>query len=338
MKSSKGVFLFLSLAVVVFFCAASALAQPKAMVLNYSLLFPAPHKMGALCAEWGKEVEKRTNGMISTRMFHGGTLTPPDKAYDGAIKGISDIALVPLSYTVGRFPLTEIFDYPMAHKSSVNATKLINEYYNRFKPKEFDEVKVLYFNGSAMGGFHTNKEVKKLEDLKGMKIRSTGTNAKEVAALGGTPVALPIGETYDGLSRGVIDGILALVESLRGWKFAEVTKFTTEANSANFCIVSCIVMNKDKWNAIPADAQKIIEEINKEWSEKTAKAWDEMEQAAREGALKAGHKFIRISEGEEPRWEKALAPLFDEYIKDKKAKGLPADEVRKFCLERLKQL
>jgi TRAP-type transport system periplasmic protein len=159
-----------------------------------------------------------------------------------------------------------------------------------------------------------------------------------VAALGGTPVALPIGETYDGLSRGVIDGIMALVETLQGWKFAEVTKFTTEATSANFCIASCTVMNKDKWNSIPADAQRIIEEVNKEWSGKTAKAWDELEQAGRESALKAGHKFMRISEAEEARWAKALAPLFDEYVKDKKAKGLPADEVLKFCLERLKQL
>jgi TRAP-type transport system periplasmic protein len=178
MKRSKVVLMLLSLSVGVLFCTASALGQSKAMVLNYSLLFPAPHKMGALCTEWGKEIEKRTNGMITTRMFYAGTLTPPDKAYDGAIKGISDIALVPLSYTVGRFPLTEIFEYPMAHKSGVNATRLINEYYDRFKPKEFDEVKVMYFGAAAMGGFHTNKEVNKLEDLKGMRIRSTGDECK----------------------------------------------------------------------------------------------------------------------------------------------------------------
>ena len=339
MKHLKVGFVVLSLAVVSFFYyTASASGQEKTITLSYSTVFPAPHKMGLLSDAWGKEIEKRTNGMIKVRIFYGGTLTPPDKGFDYVVKGISDIAVVAPSYTVGRFPLLEVFDYPLGYTSSVNATRLVNEFYNKFKPKELDEAKVLYFINSTGAGLHTNKAVNKMEDLKGMKIRSTGTTAKVVDALGGIPVALPIGDTYDGLSRGVINGIMAMVEALEGWKFAEVTKYTTEAKSANVAILMCIVMNKAKWNTIPADAQKIIEEVNAEWIEKTAKSWDEMERSARDFSLKLGHNFIRVSKEEDARWAKTIEPLFDEYVKEKKAKGLPAEEVLKFSRERLEQL
>jgi TRAP-type C4-dicarboxylate transport system substrate-binding protein len=177
-----------------------------------------------------------------------------------------------------------------------------------------------------------------MEDLKGMKIRSTGIAAKVVTALGGTPVAMPIFEAYDALSRGVVDSMLSSLETLESFKLAEVTKFTTESTSAGSIGIICAAMNTGKWNVIPPDAQKVIEEVSRGWGEKTAKSLDETEDSARAFSLKFEHKFLRLSEEEEQRWAKAVEPLFDEYVKEKKAKGLPAEEVLKFCRERLKQL
>jgi TRAP-type C4-dicarboxylate transport system substrate-binding protein len=63
--------------------------------------------------------------------------------------------------------LTEVIDLPLGYKSAHAATRLVNEYYKKFKPKEFDEVKVLYFFAHGPGILHTKKPVYKLEDLKG---------------------------------------------------------------------------------------------------------------------------------------------------------------------------
>ena len=92
----------------------------------------------------------------------------------------------------------------------------------------------MYLHGHGPGIIHTKKAVNKLEDLKGMKIRCTGMAAKIVAALGATPVAMPMGETYDALSRGVVDGSMAPQESLYGWKWGEVVKFTIEDWGASY--------------------------------------------------------------------------------------------------------
>jgi TRAP-type C4-dicarboxylate transport system substrate-binding protein len=91
-------------------------------------------KNAVLSTEWAKEIEKRTNGKVQITMFYGGTLTPGDKCYDGVVKGISDIGFSVLAYTRGKFPLTEVADLPLGIKSGLVATKLINEYYNKFKP------------------------------------------------------------------------------------------------------------------------------------------------------------------------------------------------------------
>ena len=74
------------------------------------------------------------------------------------------------------------------------------------KPKALENVKVLYLHAHGPGLLHTKKPVKTLEDLKGMKIRSTGFSAKVVEALGAVPVAMPQGETYEALSKGIVDG------------------------------------------------------------------------------------------------------------------------------------
>jgi TRAP-type transport system periplasmic protein len=317
------------------FAASSAFGQVK---LNYSNFFPAPHKNSQLAEEWAKEIAKRTNGKVQITLFHGGTLTPSDKCYDGVVKGISDIGMSVLSYTMGRFPLSEVLDLPLGSRTAAAATRMVNDYYNKFKPKELDDVKVMYLHAHGPALLHTKTAVNKLEDLKGMKIRGTGTTAAVAKHLGATPVAMPMPDSYDAISRGVVEGIVCPMEALQGWKLGEVIKFTTQDFSAAYNMAFFVVMNKGKWNSLPPDVQKVIDQINEEWIVKVGQGWDEIDKAGIEFAQKLGTKVIPLSKEEDARWAKAVAPMFDEYVKDKKAKGLPADEALKFCQERMKQL
>jgi TRAP-type C4-dicarboxylate transport system substrate-binding protein len=328
--------LFLCLLVVVFsFLSSSAFGQVK---LNYSVFFPAPHKNAVLATEWAKEIEKRTGGKVQITVFPGGTLTPADKCYDGVVKGLSDIGFSVLAYTRGKFPLTEVVDLPLGSKSALASTKLINEYYKKFKPKELDEVKVMYLHGHGPGILHTKAAVNKLEELKGKKIRCTGLAAKISTQLGATPVAMPMGETYDALSRGVVDGSMAPYEALQGWKWGEVVKFTIEDWGAAYSSGMFVVMNKEKWNALPPDIQQIIEKVNEEYAEKQGKLWDEIDKAGKEYTIGRGNKIISLSQDENWKWTKAVKPILDEYVKNTKEKGLPGEEALKFCFETLYKL
>jgi TRAP-type C4-dicarboxylate transport system substrate-binding protein len=315
-----------------------AQAEQKAITLNYSNLLPATHKISLLAEEWGKEIEKRTNGGVKVTVFHGGTLTPATQAYDGVVKGLSDVALGVFSYHRGRFPLTEFSDLPIGVKSSVTAGRLFNEYYAKFKPKEMDDIKVMYFHGNPSSVVHTvKKTVATLEDLKGLKMRVTPLGTPIARALGAAPVAMPMGESYDALSKNVVDGGFFPYEALEGWKLGEVVKNTTESWAVGYTSAWYVIMNKQKWDAIPSDAQKIIEKVNAEWTEKTGKVWDEIDASGKAFALKQGGKVTSLSKAEGERWQKAVRPVLDDYVKMTKEKGLPGDEVLKFALEYLKK-
>ncbi len=306
--------------------------------LNYSTFFPAPHANSVLAADWGKEIEKRTNGKVQVTMFYGGTLTPADKCYDGVVKGISDIGFSVLSYTMGKFPLSEVLDLPLGSKTAMTATKVVNEFYSKFMPAELNEVKVMYLHAHGPGILHTKKPIKTLEELKGVKIRGTGTTTKVVSSLGATPVAMPMGDSYDALSRGVVEGIVCPMEALKGWKLGEVVKYTTQDYGSAYNMVFFVVMNKSKWNSFTPDVQKVIEEINAEWIVKQGQTWDAIDKEGTEFAVKQGDTLIPLSKEEEARWAKAVSPMFEEYVKEKSAKGLPAAEALKFCQDRIKQL
>jgi TRAP-type C4-dicarboxylate transport system substrate-binding protein len=316
----------------------SAFGQATPVKLNYSHHFPAPHVINVVAKEWAQEIEKRTNGKVIITVFPGATLIPPDKCFDGVVKGIADIGMAVPAFTRGRFPLTEVLDLPLGYKSAMAATKLTNHYFNKFKPKEFDEVQIMYSFGHGPAVLHSKKPVNKFEDFKGLRIRCTGLAAKIVAAIGGAPVAMPVSEAYDALSRGIVDASIAAMEAVEGWRWGEVVKFTIESPGFGYTTTFVVVMNKEKWNALPPDAQKIIREINEEWIEKTGIRWDAIDDSGKNFTLKLGNKVISLSKEENEKIEKAVRPLLDEYVKSAKGRGLPGEEALNFCLDRLKKL
>ena len=308
----------------------------KVIALKYSNFFPATHANSVIDDQWCKEVEKRTDGRVKVYYYPGATLTPANQTYDSVVKGIADVGMSVLAYTRGKFPLSEVIDLPLAYKSGYVATRMINAYYEKFTPKEFDETQVMYLHAHGPGILHTKKPVMKLEDLRGLKIRSTGLSAKVVQALGGAPVGMPMTESYDALSKGVADGVFCPDEALQGFKLGEVTAYTTECYAVAYSSAFFVVMNKAKWNSLPKDIQGIIENINKEWIDKQGKVWDDIDLQGRAFCLKLGMKYIKLSPEESARWAARVKPILDDYVKTTTAKGLPGDQALQFCLDYLK--
>lgn len=338
MKTVKVILVLFAFGIICSGLGTTAFGAVTPIELTYSVFFPAPHKQAVLADAWAKEIGKRTNGRVKISVFPGGTLTSAEQCYDGVENGISDIGLSVFAYTRGKFPLSEVIDLPLGYRSGFGATRLINAYYAKFKPKELDNVKVMYLHAHGPGILHTKKPVRTLEDMQGMKIRCTGLSMKIVKALGGIPVAMPMGETYDALSRGVVDGSMAPQESLQGWKWGEVVKYTTESFGCAYSTGFFVVMNKNKWNSLPPDIQRIIEQINREWIDKTGKCWDEIDREGRKFTLSRGNRIITLSNEENLRWAVKVRPLLDEYVENMKAKGLPGAEALKFCQAQLKRL
>ena len=308
------------------------------VTLTYSNLFPPSHVHSKLVDAWGAEVEKRTNGEVTVQHFPGQTLTKGNQSYDGVVNGISDMALSLLAYTRGRFPVMEVVDMPLGYPNGRTATAVVNEVYGELKPKELSDVEVMYLSGHGPGVVNTkSKPIHTMEDMKGLKFRATGLAAKIVEALGGTPVAMPMPETYPSLQKGVVDGALYPHEANKGWKLGEVTKYTTDCLSIAYTSTFFVVMNKDKWNSISPASQKAIREINVEWTEKTAAAWDEIDEEARKYEASIGRETITLSPEESARWKKAVQPIMQEYVDGSKAKGFDGQQALDLTLKALEK-
>jgi TRAP-type transport system periplasmic protein len=319
-------------------CVVTSSYSADEMKLRFTNQFPPTNPNSIIMENWCKEVTKRTDGKVKVQHYASNVLTSSPTIYDSVSQGVVDIGNHVCGYTAGKFPLSEVLDFPMGYPSGLVATRLMNEYYKKFAPKEFDEVKVMFFHGPGPGMIHTKtKPVNKLEDIKGLKMRTFGSNAKLMSLIGGAPVAMPMPDAYDAISRGVADGYFGTYESLKGWKLAEVIKYTTETFGVGYSSTFAVVMNKAKWNSIPADQQKIIEQINAEWIEKCGAQWDQIDKDGKEFSLKRGNKVISLSAEENARWAKAAEPIFDDYIKRMKEKNLPGEEVYKFARDYIKK-
>ena len=337
MRRSTGLTLFVVALVAVFFLVAGPLqAQEKAIKLRYSDFAPPSHPRSKLTAEWCKEIEKRTNGRVAISYFPGSTLTPPGQTYDSVTKGIADIGSSLMSYSAGRFPMSEVLSLPLGFKDGYQATKLAQAYYKKFQPKEFGDTKIMMLYAGGHCSFMTVKPISKTEDLKGLRIKANTENADIAKVVGAAPVTMPVTETYDGLQKGLLDGILLSVDTLKSYRLGELLKAVLENHAFSYGVGLFVTMNKAKWESIPKDTQQIIEKVNDEYIEKYGKVWAEGEKDGLEYAFSKGMKVIKVSKEEETRWAQKMKPVFDDYIKMAKSKGLPGEEVVKFCQDFIK--
>jgi TRAP-type C4-dicarboxylate transport system substrate-binding protein len=234
--------------------------------------------------------------------------------FNAVVQGIADIGLTFISYNRGRFPVTEALDLPHGFPSGWVSGQVENDFYNQFKPKEWDSVHVLYFHGSGPFLLQTlKKPVRRLEDLKGLKIRAIGVMADAVKGLGATCVPMEMADVYESLRRGTLDGIFGPFEQLKGWKTGELIKYVTTSWRVGVSAVAYVVMNKDKWNSLPPDIKKIFDEVSAEFKEKYLVMWVEIDIEGRDFLKSQGGQVIPLEDAEANRWIKAVQPVMANY-------------------------
>lgn len=300
----------------------------KPVELKLAHFWPSAHQIETdFIPGFAKAIAQATNGRVKITSYPAETLLKAAEIYDGVVTGVADIGISCYSYTPGRFPVMEVFELPgIIYNSSRAASKVAWEGAKKLNPKEIQDAKHLMIITTGPGCLMTKAPVQKLADLQGMEIRTTGAAANSMKLLGATPVAMPQSEAYQALSKGVVAGNIAPLETLKGFKFAEVVKYVTDTPFL-YNTLFFVVMNKDRWNSLPADVQKAIEEASARYfEEKGAGFWDSINEAGVQFAKEKGVQFLTLSEAEKTAWLQRLKPIHDDYVAKMKGKGLPGEE------------
>jgi len=171
-----------------------------------------------------------------------------------------------------------------------------------------------------------NKQVKTLDDVKGLKVRGpTRIGAKFLTALGATPVQMPLPQVPESVSKGVIDGAMVPWEGVPPIKLQEIAKYHTDTAAgaprmSNTIFV--IAMNEAKYNSLPPDVKKVIDaNTGLEWSKQIGKTFDGTTEPSKKLAAAAGGVFDTLTPAEYERWVKATEGVNKEWVTEIGAKG-----------------
>jgi TRAP-type C4-dicarboxylate transport system substrate-binding protein len=265
---------------------------------------------------FAETVQRESDNAVVFDMFpNGGLGRNPGQQPQMVLDGVADIAWVVPSYSPGRFPDTEVLELPGMfsdlRESSLVATRLdkrkvLNDYGDYF---------VIGLWGTAPYSIHTNYPVNSIADLKGKTIRaSSKMESAALRAFGAVPVGMPVTEIPEAISRGTISGTTSHMAPFFDFGLNRVT------NNHFFIglgvVPLAILMNKKKFDALPASAQ---DAIKRNAGDALTKRWIESVTSYNEAnleKLKADpkNKVVFPSQTEIETAQRLLTPVREEWV------------------------
>jgi len=317
-------------ATVVAASAQPAAAQTTTLTMS-SWVSPSHLLTKDVLAVWGQQVEKATNGRVKLQMLPKHPSAPPG-TFDAVRDDLVDVSYVTASYTPARHVLPLVAELPGG-----GATSVINSVaYSRIHWKylqqvgEYKGVKLLgVFTHGPGQMFNTKRPINRVEDLAGMKIRTGGGIAEEMArALGASAFVKPAPESYELLSSGVADGTFFPLESIISFKLDTVIKYATLFPGGFYSSSFGFFMNEDKWNKLSKQDQDAIISVSGEPLARLAgKAWDATDAAALERMKQVGIQITEASPEFIKAAEEKAKAIDDKWVKDATAKGVDGAKV-----------
>ena len=245
----------------------SLAAESGSITLKFATPYGPKHPQVIPDIKWAEQMEKATGGRLKIQPYFGGTLMGPTETYDELQKGVADIATLTAAYSKSGFDIHKgTFPFMYGVPELETRLKIFRKIANMFPEiyEEFEAVKILRLSSGSSYQMISRKPIRKLEDMKGLSIKATGLYVQFVTSAGAEGVPLPMSETFIALQKGTIDALLAPLETLKTFRFAEVASFVTILNISSTPYPG-LGMNLNAWNNLPADIQKIISESREKW-------------------------------------------------------------------------
>ena len=294
---------------------------------------------------WVKSVETATKGRVKIEVFPSQTLVKGPEMWKAVRSGVVDMGWCFHGYWPDQTPLADVITLPsLPFSTAEKGSEVLWKLYEKFPAirKEFsDVVPLTLWTSHPYFILTSKKQVKTLEDLKGLKIRVTGgPPTEQMKALGAVPTPMPMPDVYQALDKGVVDGMGAPWEAILSFRLYEVAKYYTMVPLSTVYFSLCA--NKQKWESLPKDVRDQIMSVSglqgaKHWGKNF---FDTPEQAVIEKAKAGKHEMIRynVPADEVQRWRKVGAePVWEAWVKKMEAKGYKeASEVLKTTLDLLK--
>lgn len=274
---------------------------------------------------WAEKVEKESGGKLEIQLF--GSMQLGGKApdvYDQVKNGVVDLGWTLPGYKAGLFPIASAFELPFIGATAPITSPAANGFLEKYGKDEWGDVHPIVFHSAGISVIHTKtKELEKLADFKGLKIRTPSRiSSAALTALGATPVPIPSLKVTEALMRDVVDGAVLPWSISLAIRTIDAAQYHTETTLHE--PLFALLMNKQSYDKLPADLKKVIDDNSGEWLAKEfGRRWERDDMPGRAKAKELGHTLISVPESEQDKWREATQPVYDDWIKSMDEKGLP---------------
>jgi TRAP-type C4-dicarboxylate transport system substrate-binding protein len=312
--------------------AAPALVRPASaqeVTLRLHHFLPAVSNVHRhFLAPWAQQIQQESQGRLRIQIFPSMQLGgAPPQLYDQARDGVADIIWTLPGNTPGRFPKIEVFELPfVAHRLAVPNARACWDFTQTHLRDEFREVHPITIWAHDGGSIHSSRQVTKMEDLSGLKLRFPTRQAGEaLRALGAAPIGLPIPQVPEALSQRVIDGAVVPWEVVPSIRLHELVHNHTEipGTPTLYSATFILAMNPAKYQGLPAELRQVLDaNSGMVAAEMAGKVWDEQGPVVRRMVeRRRDNKIVQISSEEKERWMVATRPVIEAWIAGSREKG-----------------
>ncbi|WP_068396933.1 TRAP transporter substrate-binding protein [Kribbia dieselivorans] len=247
--------------------------------------------------------------------------------------GVAQIAAVSPAYVGTQLPAANVGDLPgFTEDSCVGATAMrtiMSEgttlFEKELRPNDIRPLWVAYIPAYEVLG--SDFSVSSPKDVEGTILRSTGGAADRVVdELGAAGVSMPIGDLYEAVSRGTVQGTLASPISITPYKLEEVMNFSTLGARLGSFTVTYSTSQK-LWEALDDDQRAVLAKAADRAQGAACKEINTSLETSRQAMRDAGVKFVPVDSATRPQWEAVAAPVREKWVRDLEASGHPAQQV-----------
>jgi TRAP-type C4-dicarboxylate transport system substrate-binding protein len=306
--------------------APSVYAADATIVMKCAAMAPRDMPVMLGFEAWGKEIEKRTNGRVKFEFYWAAALLKAGDELKGTGAGIADASIDVPAYHPSDTPLGTIGELGFMTTKVDAVARAMNDLIKEnasFKEQyEKHNVKIISFVPFPPNILGSTSSIKTMEDLKGKKVRALGMVSEAMAKLGATPVGVPVPELFESLSRGVVDGFTGFpLNAVKGFKLHEAAKYYLDFGYGNY-LTEVIIVNKNKFDSLPADIQKIINEVSAQTINIYVDLYGKEEGRYVAPLKESGCNFYTLPSAEVDRWKSQVLPaLYDNWIEKNKKGG-----------------
>ena len=311
----------------------AAMAQEVTLRMH-QFLPPQATVPAQILIPWAEAVEEASGGRIKVEVYSAMALggTPP-QLIDQVADGVVDIAWTLPGYTPGRFPRVEVFELPFMMTNAEATSRAYWEMYQTdMADTDFADFHMLGAWVHGPGVIHVNGDpIETIADMDGLKLRGPTRVINDLLGeLGATPIGMPVPALPENLAKGVIDGTVIPWEVTKALKIAELTNAHTEflGERTLYTAAFVLIMNKDAYEAMPADLQEILDSVSgADFSANAGKVMQAADAAGRAVAEDRGNTIVTIEGEALATWEAAAQPVIERWIAEMADKGIDGQDL-----------